>query len=205
MVSDKSPREDAGSLELSQRLSAVRPRLLAFARLQLADQSYAEDLVQETLVAALESLPGFRGQSKFETWVFGILRHKLVDTIRRRGREVVAEHDVDELPDIEGMFNPRAHWAVGARPQEWVQPEVSCERDHFWEVFDLCVFHLPKSGAQVFTMREVMGLETGEICENLAISEKNCWVILHRARLKLRACLESGWFCDGEVADDHGL
>ena len=96
MVSDKSPREDAGSLELSQRLSAVRPRLLAFARLQLADQSYAEDLVQETLVAALESLPGFRGQSKFETWVFGILRHKLVDTIRRRGREVVAEHDVDE-------------------------------------------------------------------------------------------------------------
>jgi len=184
---------------LQQRLSAVRPRLLAFARLQLSDQVYAEDMVQETLVSALESLHRFRGQAKFETWVFGILRHKLIDAIRLKGREVTAEHDPDELlPDIDELFDERAHWTIGARPQEWVQPEASCERDNFWEVFDLCVFHLPKNAAQVFTMRELMGLETAEICESLAISEQNCWVILHRARLKLRGCLEVGWFSKGE-------
>ncbi|GGB86099.1 RNA polymerase sigma factor [Marinobacterium zhoushanense] len=184
--------------DLQQRLAAVRPRLLAFARLQLSDQTYAEDMVQETLVGALESLQRFRGQSKFETWVFGILRHKLVDAIRLKGREVTAEYNPDELPDIDELFDERAHWTLGARPQHWVQPEASCERDNFWEVFDLCVFHLPKSAAQVFTMRELMGLETAEICQSLEITEKNCWVILHRARLKLRACLEVGWFSKGE-------
>ncbi|MBR9883117.1 MAG: sigma-70 family RNA polymerase sigma factor [Oceanospirillales bacterium] len=183
---------------LQQRLAAIRPRLLAFARLQLSDQVYAEDLVQETLVSALESLDRFRGQAKFETWVFGILRHKLIDAIRLKGREITAEVDTNELDDADELFDERAHWTRGARPRQWVQPEESCERDNFWEVFDLCVFHLPKSAAQVFTMRELMGLDTTEICESLEITEKNCWVILHRARLKLRACLESGWFTKGE-------
>lgn len=191
--------EDARD-ELTKRLALLRPRLVAFARLQLADAGYAEDLVQETLVNALESLSGFRGQAAFETWVFGILRHKLVDRIRRRGREVVAEYDANQVADVDELFDPRAHWTLGARPQDWQQPEASCERDHFWEVFDLCVFHLPRSSAQVFTMRELMGLETREICDSLAISEQNCWVILHRARLKLRACLETGWFSKGEVS-----
>lgn len=191
---------DHARASLEQRLVLLRPRLIAFARLQLADPVQAEDMVQETLVSALESLGGFKGQAKFETWVFGILRHKLVDTIRRRGRDVVAEHDPNELADIDELFNPRAHWALGAQPETWRQPENSCERDHFWEVFDLCVFHLPKSNAQVFTMRELMGLETREICDSLEISEKNCWVILHRARLKLRSCLETGWFSKEEVS-----
>ncbi|WP_432696172.1 sigma-70 family RNA polymerase sigma factor [Marinobacterium sp. YM272] len=190
---DSAPSQESAA-ELQKRLVAVRPRLLAFARLQLSDPVYAEDMVQEALAGALESLHRFKGQSQFETWVFGILRHKLVDAIRRRGRDVVAEHNPEAMPEVDEMFTDHAHWAVGARPQNWVQPETSCENDRFWEVFDLCVFHLPKSGAQVFTMRELMGLETGEICECLEITEKNCWVILHRARLKLRACLESGWF-----------
>lgn len=184
--------------EFERRIEGLRPRLLAFARLQLADQGYAEDLVQDVLIAALESLQRFSGASSFETWVFGILRHKLLDVIRTRGREVVADHDINELAEIDEMFDERAHWTLGARPKEWVQPEDSCVRDDFWEVFDICVYHLPKSGAQVFTMRELMGLETAAICDSLGISEKNCWVILHRARLKLRACLENGWFSNAE-------
>lgn len=195
---DRDP-PPADAADLQARLVAVRPRLLGFARLQLSDSVTAEDMVQETLASALESLHRFKGQAQFETWVFGILRHKLVDAIRKRGRDVVAEHNPNELPEVDDMFTGHAHWAVGSRPQSWVQPEESCEHDRFWEVFDLCVFHLPKSGAQVFTMRELMGLETEEICDCLEITEKNCWVILHRARLKLRACLESGWFSKGEV------
>ncbi|SEG68599.1 sigma-70 family RNA polymerase sigma factor [Marinobacterium lutimaris] len=194
MSTDENSLSPDESSDLKARLVAVRPRLLAFARLQLSDQVYAEDMVQETLASALQSLHRFRGQSQFETWVFGILRHKLVDAIRLRGRDVVAEHNPNELPEVDEMFDSHAHWALGARPQSWVQPEESCDNDRFWEVFDICVFHLPKSGAQVFTLRELMGLETEEICDCLEISEQNCWVILHRARLKLRACLEAGWF-----------
>ena len=68
--------------EFEARLEAVRPRLLAFARLQLEDESIAEDRVQDALLAAFQSIDKFSGQSKFETWVFGILKHKILDEIR---------------------------------------------------------------------------------------------------------------------------
>lgn len=180
--------------EVQQRLADVRPRLLAFARLQLGDQAQAEDLVQEALTSAWEGLARFEGSAQLETWVFGILKHKLIDEIRHRTREQTTGFDPDDLPEVDGLFNQRAHWLPAARPKVWSEPEQACLQDGFWQVFDFCVLHLPESTARVFSMRELMGLETTEICEALAISEQNCWVILHRARLKLRACLESGWF-----------
>ncbi len=180
--------------DFQQRLSDLRPRLLAFARLQLSDQAQAEDMVQDALTAAWEGLERFSGSSKLETWVFGILKHKLIDEIRHRTREQTTGFDPDDMPEVDGLFNPRAHWLPAARPKTWNDPEQACMQDGFWQVFDFCVLHLPESTARVFSMRELMGLETTEICETLQISEKNCWVILHRARLKLRACLENGWF-----------
>ncbi len=184
--------------EVQQRLQAIRPRLLAFARLQLGDPVQAEDLVQDAMIAAWEGVSVFTGAAKLETWVFGILKHKLVDEIRHRSREQVTGFDPDDMPEVDSLFNPRAHWLPAARPQKWYQPEQACLQDGFWQVFDFCVLHLPASTARVFSMRELMGLETAEICEALGISEQNCWVILHRARLKLRACLENGWFSKGE-------
>lgn len=180
--------------ELQQRLPTLRPRLLAFARLQLGNETQAEDLVQEALIAAWEGLDRFAGSAKLETWVFGILKHKLLDAIRHRSREIATGFDPDDMPEIDGLFNQRAHWLPAARPQRWQEPEQACVKDGFWQVFDFCVLHLPESTARVFSMRELMGLETVEICAALGISEQNCWVILHRARLKLRACLENGWF-----------
>lgn len=182
-----------------QQLANMRPRLLAFARLQLGDPVQAEDVVQDTLIAAWEGSERFAGQAKLETWVFGILKHKLTDEIRHRRREATTGFDPDDLPEIDGLFNPRAHWLPAARPQKWQEPEQACLQDGFWQVFDFCVLHLPESTARVFSMRELMGLETAEICAALGISEQNCWVILHRARLKLRACLENGWFSKGET------
>lgn len=183
---------------LQPLLEQLRPRLLAFARLQLGDPVQAEDLVQETLMAAWQGHAGYDGRARPDTWVFGILKHKLVDEVRRRSRESVVDFTADELPDIDSLFDARAHWLPAARPRQWQEPEQACLDDRFWQVFDFCVLHLPDSSARVFSMRELMGLETGEICAALGISEQNCWVILHRARLKLRACLENGWFGKGE-------
>ncbi|MBV0932749.1 sigma-70 family RNA polymerase sigma factor [Marinobacterium weihaiense] len=188
----------AGQEAFHQQLDGLRPRLLAFARLQLGDESQAEDLVQEALIGAWEGVERFDGRARLETWVFSILKHKLVDEIRHRRREQSTGFDPDDMPDVEGLFNPRAHWLPAARPKKWQEPEQACLQDGFWQVFDFCVLHLPESTARVFSMRELMGLETAEICAALGISEQNCWVILHRARLKLRACLENGWFDKGE-------
>lgn len=180
--------------DLQQQLTDLRPRLLAFARLQLKDTGLAEDMVQESLAAAWEGADSFAGGARFDTWVFGILKHKLIDAIRQQSREQATGFDPDDMPDIDGLFNQRAHWLPAARPRSWHEPEQACMKDGFWQVFDFCVLHLPESTARVFSMRELMGLETAEICASLGISEQNCWVILHRARLKLRACLENGWF-----------
>ncbi len=183
-----------------KRLEAVRPRLLAFARLQLSDQYAAEDLVQDALLAAYQSLDRFRGQAKFETWVFGILRHKLLDEIRSRAKARTISLEQEDYPDIEHFFAANDMWEPTEIPQPWHDPEQALEKDHFWQVFDICVFHLPTNTARVFTLRELLGMDTDEICDSLGISEQNCWVILHRARLKLRACLEKSWFLNEEAS-----
>lgn len=186
-------------LDIAERLEGIRPRLLAFARLQLSDNTQAEDTVQDCLLAAFESQHRFTGQSKFETWVFAILKNKLIDEIRRRSRELTTEFDADQLVEVDHMFDERAHWVSGKQPEHWVQPEASFQYDQFWQLFDICVFHLPTGTARVFTMRELLGVETDEICESLGLTPQNVWVMLHRARLKIRGCLEKSWFGREEV------
>lgn len=186
-------------MDIAERLEAVRPRLLAFARLQLADESLAEDRVQDALLAAYEARERFSGASKFETWVFAILKNKIIDEIRRRSRELTTDFDADQVVEVDEMFDERAHWVSGKQPDHWVQPESSYLNEQFWQVFDVCVFHLPEGTARVFTMRELLGVETDEICESLGLTQQNVWVMLHRARLKIRGCLERGWFGREEV------
>ncbi|EXJ12537.1 MULTISPECIES: sigma-70 family RNA polymerase sigma factor [Nitrincola] len=191
--------QEASIRDYTQRLNNIRPRLLAFARLQMSDKSFAEDLVQETLITAWEKLHDFRGESRFETWVFGILRYKLLDEIRRKTRIASFQFSSDDLPEIDMLFKDNEQWTDEAAPSTWTTPDDSLENDHFWQVFDICVYHLPEKTARVFTLRELMGLETDEICDSLNISEDNCWTILHRARVKLRSCLERSWFSQGEI------
>lgn len=175
----------------------MRPRLLGFARLQLRSAATAEDLVQDTLEAALNNAGDFKGSAAFQTWVFSILKNKIIDEIRRSSRtqsDVDAEQALDEA--IAGRFNERDHWAE--RPPVWGDPQGSLEQKRFWEVMEACIDNLPANPARAFTMREFLGLETEEICQELSISTSNCWVLLHRARLGLQDCLGRRWF--GELA-----
>lgn len=179
-------------------LDALRPDLLRFARLQLRDAGAAEDAVQETLLAALTGSKNFESRSSYKTWLISILRNKIVDIIRVQGREVpVSALARDEEADdalAETLFEPDGHWRAEVRPARWADPEASFEQQQFWQVFEACLDHLPAKTARVFMMREILGLETDEICKEAGISTSNCWVVLHRARLALRACLEQRWF-----------
>ncbi len=172
-----------------------RSYLLRVARLQLRDAALAEDVVQDTLAAALAARASFTGKSTVKTWLTGILKHKIVDAIRRKQREPVAASILDEeadLEDFEGLFKSNGAWE--AAPSEWGDPERSLAQQEFMSIMDFCLEKLPPKTARVFMMREVMELTSEEICKELAITANNLWVILYRARMSLRECLEINWF-----------
>ncbi|SHF22040.1 RNA polymerase sigma-70 factor, ECF subfamily [Modicisalibacter ilicicola DSM 19980] len=184
--------------ERMQRLAAVRPRLVSFARLQLRDLAQAEDAVQEALIAAMEKNDSFQGRSGYETWVFGILKYKILDSLRAQRRQGSWQPWEDE-PDedaIDRQFKQNGRWEEAARPSSWGDPEAAFVSEHFWRVFDMCMLALPDNTARIFSLRELMGLSTEDICRETGIKENNCWVILHRARLRLRACIERGWLSE---------
>lgn len=185
---------------IAAELAGFRRDMLRFAVLQLRDQATAEDAVQEAMLSALEGADRFAERAKLKTWVFSILRHKIVDIIRRRAREPSYEHpeeDIDE-EDFAPLFKSNGHWQSDARPSDWGNPEKSFENQRFWAIFDSCLNRLPAGTARVFMMREMLGLETDEICRELSMSSNNCWVVLHRARMGLRLCLDQNWFASGD-------
>jgi RNA polymerase sigma-70 factor (ECF subfamily) len=175
--------------EFRARLEKERGYLLRYAGLQLRDSHAAEDAVQETLVAALAGEASFAGRSNLRTWLTGILKHKIIDTIRRQSREAPADAD---SADFDALFVENGHWAQP--PGAWADPDASLEQQRFFAALQACLERLPGKTAQAFLMREHLGLETGEICKELAITSTHCWVLLYRARMALRECLEKTWF-----------
>ena len=171
-----------------------RPYLLRFALLQLRDRSAAEDAVQETLLAAIQGVQKFAGQSSLRTWLVGILKHKIIDHLRRQIREAPLKSDADEfsLEDLDVLFKSDGHYSE--EPANWTSPDTALNEKRFFEALERCMQGLPDKSARAFMMREVMGMETGEICKELGIAPTNCWVLLYRARMALRLCLENGWF-----------
>lgn len=189
------------SSDFLKELEIQRGYLLRVARLQLRDAALAEDVVQDTLVAALGAQASFTGKSSVKTWLTGILKHKIVDAIRRKQREPVAVSTLDEEADIEdfdALFSERGAW--NEKPTEWASPDDALSQRQFFEIMELCMEKLPPNTARVFLMREVMELETEEICKELSITANNLWVILYRARMSLRECLQLNWFADGRRA-----
>ena len=195
--------EPEDSLIDDEFVATVRRDMLRFARLQLRDAELAEDAVQEALLAALQGTRGFAGRAALKTWVFSILRHKIVGQIRRDSRTTslsALSDDESELDrTLDALFKANAHWQPAARPAAWGDPEAALRERDFWAVFDVCLTHLPERTARVFMMREFLELETGEICDALGISASHCGVMLYRARSGLRHCLEDGWFVPGEA------
>ena len=186
--------------DFASQLDSHRGYLMRVAQLQLRDKSLAEDVVQETLLAALSG-SRFEGKSSLKTWLTGILKHKIVDAIRRKQKEPIAVSTLDDECDIEdfdGLFRTD-NGAWQAPPADWGDPENALSRQQFFDVMQFCLEKLPPNTARVFMMREVMDLTTEEICKELTITANNLWVILYRARMALRICLEQNWFA-GRVA-----
>ncbi|MCI0606072.1 sigma-70 family RNA polymerase sigma factor [bacterium] len=173
--------------------------MFRYALFRLRDRALAEEVVQETFLAALQSKARFEGQSSERTWLIGILKHKIMDHFRKQRREVPLETSGIIPTEQEEMFRTTGewigHWTEQAGPKDWgTDPIRSIEKKEFWEALERCLAMLPPRLAQVFILREMDEMSSDEICRALAISESNLWVMLHRARLQLRRALELSYF-----------
>ncbi len=180
--------------DLSALLETLRPQLLRYAKLQLRNEAWAEDAVSETMLAALEKPHAFEGRAQPKTWLIGILKHKLIDQVRKHSRECSLTTDDDDggASFEDHLFNESGHFRE--TPAEWGDPQAVLGQQQFIAVLDACVEKLPNQLGRVFLMREWLELETDEICKELSVTPTNLWVMLHRARLRLRECLQLNWF-----------
>ena len=165
--------------------------LFRYARRRLFSDELAEDAVQETLLAALKASEKFSGASSERTWLTGILKHKIVDAIRIQAREITAptSSDEDDPSDWEALFDQSGHWVETFR--DWGDPSSEFEKSRIRQALDDCFRRLKPALAQVFSLRELSGLSNDDICKELDITATNAWVMLHRARLSLRECLDN--------------
>lgn len=179
-------------------LMESRKLLLHFTRLQLPDYpDLAEDLVQETLLSAYSAGDSFQGRALVNSWLFAILKNKIIDTLRQIGRQrkVFTALD-DELLDetFESHFFPNGHWTPEGQPQHWNTPEKSLNNNEFQKILQSCLYNLPENTARVFTLKEILGFSSNEIQQMCGISTTNYHTIMHRARESLRQCLQIKWF-----------
>jgi|JI9StandDraft_2_1071091.scaffolds.fasta_scaffold100824_1 RNA polymerase sigma-70 factor (TIGR02943 family) len=192
-----SPAGETRNLDPERWVDEHGDYLFHYALSRVREPARAEDFVQEALLGGLRSADRYQGRSSERTWLTGILKNKLLDHFRKAGRETnftdleffAEEEDRafenQEFPD---------HWNSASAPSEWNQAGEALDREQFWRVFHECSGKLPERIARVFLLREVDGMTGEEICSSLNITPNNLWVMLHRARLALRGCLQLNWF-----------
>ena len=181
-------------LDIAQALGAIRPVLLRYALLQLRNEAQAQDVVQDTLMVALEKPQSFAGRSQLQTWLVGILKHKIIDQFRKTKREVQLgttedDNDFDAFENL--MYAQDGH--LNSKPPAWASPEGTLQEKQFFAVLEACVSKLPAQQGRVFMMREWLELPTADICKELGLTATNLWVVLHRARARLQECLNQSW------------
>lgn len=193
---DASKPDNTDSLDPSTWLESYGDYLYRYAVMRVNNPSVAEDLVQETFLAGIKSLKNFGGRSTLKTWLTGILKFKVMDYYRKSSREKTFTQLSSFFDDEEKEhFGEDGHWLNGDfSPAEWSAEQwENVDRKEFMAQFLSCSDKLPKKIKQVYLMREVDGIDSKEIVEQLGITPQNLWTILHRARMALRKCLQDNW------------
>mgnify|MGYP003703720083 CR=1 FL=1 len=171
-----------------------RQPLLRFARLHLQPDEEAEDAVQDTLLALLSADDALLQAADPRPYVFGILKHKVTDRLRRKYRADVSMSEAfeDELDEV--LFAADGHWVDGVAPTVWRRPDELLQHDQFFAVVDLCIERLPRNPARVFSMKHLLDCEADEICSSLGLTQADYWQCMSRARKQLQLCLTQRWF-----------
>lgn len=166
-------------------LAKMQQKMLNYAKKSL-HTAQAADVVQETLLSALIHQDKFLHQSSASTWLFAILKHKIYDLHRQNGVDVLC----DEHDDIDALFDENGHW-LHAPKSDWGEPERYVQNRDFWQAFNQCLRYLPAEQARAFMLKEYAECPTHEICTQMSITKSHFYVLMHRARLNLQACLNT--------------
>jgi len=168
--------------------------LYSYAIKMIPNTHQAENLVQETFLAALKSKDSFKGNSSEKTWLIGILRHKIMDHLRSKYKEVPVSSISPEDTNIDSFFD-QINETLKQKPGLWdFEPNQLLDKEEFWRTFEECLNRLPPKTAEAFSLSELEQTKSNEICKVLNITPTNLWSLLHRARVQLRQCLQINWF-----------
>ncbi len=167
--------------------------LYRYAILRINNKNLAEDLVQDTFLSALKNIDQFKKKSSIQTWLISILKNKIIDHYRKNfnNSEIInSSDDNDEFND----FQENGMWKQDKAPNSWSKSgDHIFEEQEFLNILQQCLKILPEQTREVFSLREIDGFKSDEICKKLNISSSNLWVLLHRARNGLRKCIEKRW------------
>jgi len=152
----------------------------------------SEDLVQDTFLSALRAQDSFKGKSSEKTWLIAILKRKIIDYYRKNSKNI-EDNLIDKGKPFKNSGFFSGHWLDKNAPQEW-HIDDNIENQELINIIQYCITLLPMKWASCFNLKNLEEIPNQEICKELGISESNLWVILHRARLQLRECLEINWF-----------
>ena len=185
--------------DMADEIAAHRPLLYRLALLQLGDPAAAEDATQDALLAAIQKIDGFEGRASLRTWMVSILRFKVLDILRTKKRHgpTLAPDDLARELDIksfEGLFDETGCWAT--TKDAWSDPETHLAQIEFFKILEACMTRLPTNTSRVFLMRSWLELSPEEVCEKIGVSRGNLRVLLYRARMQLRECLDDNWSRD---------
>lgn len=179
--------------QIWQSLSPHRSYLLKVASRLTPNDALAEDVVQDTLLAACEKFHQFKGRATLRTWLTTILKNRLRDAWRADKRWVAPlAKGEDSTADFDVLFQADGHWQDETQIQ-WKTPEQATCDKQFIQVLDACMQRLPAKTGQVFLMSQVLEMSTAEVCQELGIAANHLWVLLYRARMTLKLCLEKNW------------
>lgn len=171
-----------------KELHNIRQQMLKFAELQIRHHELAEDLVQEAFLSAFKNIESFKREAAFKTWMFAILKNKIIDYLRQKGR-IVLESEIEDEDSPNHFFDENGHWDLACAPSNLKEHEEKIYSEEFWMIFETCLTCLPAQQARIFMMREFLELSSDEICHATQLSTSNLHTTLYRARLQLQHCL----------------
>ncbi len=178
------------TLDPSQWVDNYGDYLYTYAYYRVSSTEKAEDIVQDTFLAALKAKDNFKGDSSEKTWLVSILKRKIVDHYRKKSRNKENTSDQNDSPFVsEG--EDKGKWNPQRRPSDWESEGLAnLEKEEFYKILELCLSLLPDKWEAVFRLKTLEELSSNKICKEIGITASNLWVILHRARLRLRECFE---------------
>ncbi|MBL0309943.1 MAG: sigma-70 family RNA polymerase sigma factor [Bacteroidetes bacterium] len=167
--------------------------LYGWAYYRVSNKEVAQDLVQDTFLSALKSQKNFRGDSSEKTWLHTILKNKIIDYYRSKAKHQTRELN-QQVVDRDYYFDEHGQWKADAMPKDWgIDYSQPLESEEFMMVLEKCKEKLTAAQNTAFTMKYIEDMPTEEVCKELEIAPSNYWVIVHRAKLQLRKCLEINW------------